>query len=479
MTHLAGTSRWWNGPLDVEGLALGSVRAAAASASLYAGAPGRFSTTPDLTAAAFDSSGLLRIAGREAQGFAPLSGFRQTLDGWIRIHANYPHHERGLLQALGAATGEDVDRALLSIPSLEAEALIQAHGGIAAAVRTREEWLGSAMGRAAGAGPWVELTAADGSTAGAGLTSLGAYPGVAGPAGRGLEGKVPAGNGPTANHPAKPLSGVRVLDLTRVIAGPVATRLLAALGADVLRIDPPGMPELLDQFVDTCFGKRSVEADLANATSRERLEALLDEADVVVTGYRRGALDRFGLEPRALLASRPRLAVVALNSWGIHGPWQELRGFDSIVQAACGIAHVYGGKDGDGSWRPGALPVQALDHATGYGVAAAALTLLTTRRETGWGGIARLSLARTAEELFALTTEREAAIAAQDPSAAGQPAVPAGQPARTVRPEPDYRTMPSSFGELRYVRPPLQVDGTPIDFAGPPPPYGSSSMTWA
>ena len=94
MTHLAGTSRWWNGPLDVEGLALGSVRAAAASASLYAGAPGRFSTTPDLTAAAFDSSGLLRIAGRKAQGFAPLSGFRQTLDGWIRIHANYPHHER-------------------------------------------------------------------------------------------------------------------------------------------------------------------------------------------------------------------------------------------------------------------------------------------------------------------------------------------------------------------------------------------------
>ena len=205
-------------------------------------------------------------------------------------------------------------------------------------------------------------------------------------------GKVPAGNGPTANHPAKPLAGVRVLDLTRVIAGPVATRLLAALGADVLRIDPPGMPELLDQFVDTCFGKRSVEADLANATSRERLEALLDEADVVVTGYRRGALDRFGLEPRALLASRPRLAVVALNSWGNPRPLAEVAG---IRQHCPGrLRHrpcLRRRPTGDGSWRPGALPVQALDHATGYGVAAAAVTLLATRRETG--GAARQAIA--------------------------------------------------------------------------------------
>ena len=466
MMFQPGSGRWWDGPLDVEGLALGAVNAAAASANHYAGAPGRFSTTPELTAAAFDSSGLLRIAGRKAQGFVPLSGFRRTLDGWIRIHANYPHHERRLLQALGASTGRDVDQALLGIPSLAAEAVIQAHGGIAAAVRTRAEWLGSAMGRAAGAGHWLELTADDGTTSGAPLTSKRAHQPVAGP----------AGSGPEANHPAKPLAGVRVLDLTRVIAGPVATRLLAALGADVLRLDPPGMPEILDQYVDTCFGKRSAEADLANGTTRERLERLLDEADFVVTGYRRGALDRFGLEPGALLASRPWLAVVALNSWGNDGPWRGLRGFDSIVQAACGIAHVYGGPDRDGNWRPGALPVQALDHATGYGVAAAAVTLLATRRETGLGGTARLSLARTAEELFALTADAVSANAAGG-HADARPA--AGQPARAGLPEPDYRTMPSSFGELRYVGPPLQVDGRPLDYVGPPPPYGTALMAWA
>jgi crotonobetainyl-CoA:carnitine CoA-transferase CaiB-like acyl-CoA transferase len=195
---------------------------------------------------------------------------------------------------------------------------------------------------------------------------------------------------------------VRVLDLTRVIAGPVSTRLLGSLGADVLRIDPPRLPEITDQFVDTGFGKRSAEADLAIPENRHLLEQLLATADVVITGYRRGSLNRFGLEPEVLLAVRPELVVVTLDSWGSTGPWSGLRGFDSIVQAATGIADLYGTGNHDGEWQPGALPVQALDHATGYGVAAAAIALLARRRHKGLGGSARLSLARTAEELFAL-----------------------------------------------------------------------------
>ena len=205
---------------------------------------------------------------------------------------------------------------------------------------------------------------------------------------------------PAAN-PRRPLAGVRVLDLTRVIAGPVSTRLMAALGADVLRIDPPVLPELSDQFVDTAFGKRSAVADLGLPETRAALERLVAGADVVITGYRSGSLDRFGLDAASLLSTRPDLVVVTLNSWGTDGPWSRLRGFDSIVQAASGIAHLYGMTD-DAGWRPGALPVQALDHATGYGAAAAAVTLLTRRRESGAGGSARLSLARTAEELFGL-----------------------------------------------------------------------------
>src|SRR6478735_2213733 len=373
--------RWWAGKLDVEGLALQSVEAAAQALNLYSGTPGRFSTTPELTAPAFDSFGHLRIAGRKPQGFAPLSGFRKTADGWIRLHANYPHHEQRLLHALAATGAEDVDRKLRSMAALDAEAAIQEQGGIAAAVRTRSEWLATDMGRAAGSGPWIAVEHADGTTGGLGLREAAEGAGAASGTGRGAR--------------DLPLAGLRVLDLTRVIAGPVATRLLAALGADVLRIDPPAFTEIQDQFVDTAFGKRSAVLDLGPAVNQQDLQQLLAGADAVVTGYRHGALDRFGLNPRELLAAHPGLVVVTLDSWGGSGPWSGLRGFDSIVQAASGIAHLYGREDDYGRWRPGALPVQALDHATGYGVAAAAVRLLAGRRHSGMGGAARLSLART------------------------------------------------------------------------------------
>lgn len=437
----AGLRTWWGGPLDAEGLALASVGAAAAALDRYTGAAGRYTASPELTAAAFDSSGHLRIAGRTLQGFAPLSGFRRTRDGWIRLHANYPHHRQRLLQALDATTTEEAEAALRGMDSLEAESALQARGAVAAAVRTRAEWQASDMGRAAAAGPWIVLDpqVPDGPAAGAATQ------------GRGRR-DIPQ---PGAN-PRRPLAGARVLDLTRVIAGPVSTRLLAALGADVLRIDPPALPELSDQFVDTAFGKRSAVADLGRPGTRAALEHLVAGADVVITGYRGGSLDRFGLDAASLLSTRPDLAVVTLNSWGMDGPWSRLRGFDSIVQAASGIAHLYGMTD-DAGWRSGALPVQALDHATGYGAAAAAVALLARRHESGAGGSARLSLARTAEELFRL------------------PPNPHGLQALL---SPEYRTVASSYGELRYVGPPLLVEGQPLDYPGPPPPYGSSAMDW-
>ena len=466
--------RWWAGPLDVEGVALQSVEAAAEALNMYTGTPGRYSTSPVLTAAAFDSFGHLRIAGRKPQGFAPLSGFRKTADGWIRLHANYPHHEQRLLQALGATSAEGVERELQSMAALEAEAAIQRHGGIGAAVRTRGEWLATDMGRAAGSGPWVAVEHADGTTSGFGLQDIGA----ATDAGT-SPGTV---SGTSAGHGADglPLAGVRVLDLTRVIAGPVATRLLAALGAEVLRIDPPAFPEIEDQFVDTAFGKRSAVLDLGPAANRQNLQQLLAGADAVVTGYRHGALDRFGLNPRELLAAHPGLVVVTLDSWGGSGPWSGLRGFDSIVQAASGIAHLYGREDDYGRWRPGALPVQALDHATGYGVAAAAVGLLAARRRTGLGGAAHLSLARTAEELFSLTgMENQAGRehgAGTESQAGTENQATTASPAEL--PSPEYRSVDSSFGELRYVGPPLLDAGRPLDYQSPPPPYGSSPAAW-
>jgi crotonobetainyl-CoA:carnitine CoA-transferase CaiB-like acyl-CoA transferase len=456
----SGLRRWWGGVLDVEGLALGSVGAAAAALNLLARTPGRFATTASLAAAAFDSYGYLRIDGRKIQGFAPLSGFRRTRDGWIRLHANYPHHEQRLMQALAATTPDGVAAALAAMTSLEAEAAIQGRGGVAAAVRSRQDWLNSGMGSAAGSGPWIDVNPASGQ------------PSRRRPV------------RPSGEDPHRPLAGVRVLDLTRVIAGPVSTRLVGALGADVLRIDPPQLPEITDQFVDTGFGKRSAEADLADSRNRHLLQELLAAADVVISGYRRGSLDRFGLEPEALLASRPELVVVTLDSWGSAGPWSTLRGFDSIVQAAAGIADLYASEDHDGGRRPGALPVQALDHATGYGAAAAAIALLARRRHTGLGGSARLSLARTAEELFSLPVEGFPPVPSGGPAAPVPYAgvTPAGSAAsdlpKPLLPAPELRSMYSSYGHLSYVGPPLLVDGQPLDYTSAPPPYGSSPLAW-
>jgi crotonobetainyl-CoA:carnitine CoA-transferase CaiB-like acyl-CoA transferase len=192
-----------------------------------------------------------------------------------------------------------------------------------------------------------------------------------------------------------------VLDLTRVIAGPVATRTLAALGADVLRIDPPQSPELELSVRDGCVGKRlatlDFRADLAT------LHELLAGAHVLIHGYRPGALTAFGLDDAALAERHPHLTVASLSSWGSVGPWSDRRGFDSLVQSASGIAWREGAgadTDGDAGVRPGTLPAQALDHATGYLLAAAVLRSLACRRRGEESASPRFALAATAAELM-------------------------------------------------------------------------------
>ncbi|WP_433799635.1 CoA transferase [Actinomycetospora sp. CA-084318] len=333
-------------PLPVEALALGAVATAA-------GAAGHRTPEIDLArvGSSFRADQLLRIDGTTPGGFAPLSGFWPAADGWVRTHANYPHHRARLLEALGVPD-EEVGAAIAARPALEVEERVVGTGGIAVAVRDRSTWAATEQGRAVASEPLI------------GVRRVGAT--------------IPD------------VRTARVLDLTRVIAGPVATRTLARFGADVLRVDPPSMPELPAQHVDTGLGKRTTVLDAADP----RLRELADTADVVVTGYRPGALDRHGLGAEDLLARRPGLVVVQLDAWGWTGPWAGRRGFDSIVQAASGIA-VACGTDG----RPGALPAQALDHAAGYLVAASALLGLAERSTRG-GSIRELALARTAEWLW-------------------------------------------------------------------------------
>lgn len=242
---------------------------------------------------------------------------------------------------------------------------------------------------------------------------------------------------------------MRVLDLTRVIAGPVATRTLGLLGADVLRIDSPRLPESEDAHADTGFGKRSTRLDLAEPADLDVLRELAATADVVVAGYRPGALDRFGLTPEAL----PGAIVVQLNAWGWHGPWAGRRGFDSLVQAGCGIAELT--RDGT---EPGVLPAQALDHGTGYLIAAGVLRALTERQRTGQAAWLRYCLAGTAQWL--LTT----------------PAEPTGQ--APFDPTPYLVETPSPYGLLRHARSPLGYQGAPSNWQHGPSRWGSDNPVW-
>ncbi len=435
----SGPRWWWCGPLDVESLALGSLLAlgsALVAEGRSRGSEHHVTTSSAAVAASFDSFARLRVDGVASEGFAPLSGFRRTRDGWVRLHANYPHHEHALLAALDT-TAQDVDAALLERTAQEVEDLVAARGGVASVVRTPGGWLASAAGRWNAAQPWIRFDTTPGAPT-ATTTSAKRRDGTSSPG------------------PAEMLNGVRVLDLSRVIAGPSATRLLGALGADVLRVDPPHIPELRDQYVDTGFSKRSALADARTPGDLAAVQRLAARADIVITGYRPGALAKFGLDTSSLVADHPDLVVVSFDAWGDGGPWATRRGFDSVVQAATGIAHLCGTSTDDG-WRPGALPVQALDHATGLGAAAAALALLVAGRE-GVRGSAHLSLAGTAAELLRL-----------------EPADPSATPTDLA---PPYRHSSSVYGELDFVPPPLIVDGNQVEHIHPPPRYGSSSLTW-
>ncbi|TDT29286.1 CoA transferase family III [Streptomyces sp. BK208] len=392
-------------------------------------------------ATAFVSERHLRVDGRAPAPFAPLSGFWQAADGWVRTHANYPHHRARLLGALGLAdTGQDralVDtlaRELASRPALEIQETVYAAGGLAVAV----------------------------ASAPAGHPPAGPVPAARRPPGAAGAALVETRNAPEGDPrllvPASlPARGVRVLDLTRVIAGPVATRTLALLGADVLRVDAPQLVEDAYAHADTGLGKRSTLLDLADPGDRRSFEDLLSQADVVVTGYRPGALDRHGLAPDALLARRPDLIVAQLCAWGWSGPWAGRRGFDSLVQAGAGIAAIEAGADG----RPGVLPAQALDHGTGYLLAAAVLRALSDRHATGGGRHLRLSLAGTASWLLDIH--------------------PASDPGGADLHDPGawLTETASPYGPLRHALPPVHYEGAPSNWNRGPTRWGTDLPNWA
>jgi hypothetical protein len=419
-------------PLAVRDCAVASVAACLAAAAELAHA--RASRRPGIVldtaqvAAAVRGEGLLRDpAGRGIDGFAPLSRLWPAADGWVRTHANYPWHRTALLAALGVAEGPDGEvqqrlaAAVAARPAVEVERLVYAAGGLAVAARTQAQWRAEDPGL--DGGPLVAV--------------------------------VPAGAGAPMPPPGPlPASGLRVLDLTRVIAGPVGTRMLGALGADVLRVDDPNRPELALHAVDGVIGKASTVLDAGTEPGREVLHRLAAEADVVVTGYRPGALRRLGLEADQLAERYPGTVVATLSAWGTAGAWGRRRGFDSLVQVATGIGWAVS-PDGD---RPGALPCQLLDHATGYLLAAGVLTALARRARTGEVAHVSVSLARTARWLL------EQGVAPARRGGGAEPSADA------------YRV---ALGNgWSGIGPPGHLDGRPLHWPRLPPAYGQGPAAW-
>ncbi|MEV6361035.1 CoA transferase [Nocardia asteroides] len=399
--------------LPVWALAAGSVATVTGAANRYRAALGLPAATgqldPARIVAAFGSERLFRRDGVAPAIFAELSGFFRAGDGWVRTHANYPHHRARLLIAAGLPADADAARLtarFAAMTAAEIEETAAAADAIAVRVRTEAEWAGSAMGRAAAAGPLVTVeidneTPQESRAAAAEANAVRAHTKAGwtdSATWRATAGQLVTADAaprnlvaaPTDATSKRPLAGIRVLDLTRVLAGPVATRTLALLGADVLRVDPPQLPEIDWQFLDTCQGKRSTLLDLR--TDPGVFADLLATADVLVTGYRPGALAAIGLDT----AAYPGLIHARVSAWGESGPWGGRRGFDSIVQAASGISLLEGAPD-----RPGALAAQALDHGSGYLLAAGVLDALRARATDGRTRTVRVALARTASWLLA------------------------------------------------------------------------------
>ncbi|WP_438856398.1 CoA transferase [Agromyces sp. M3QZ16-3] len=354
--------------LDVSSLAVASVAAASLAAWAPDAAAGSIRLDGARIATAFQSERVARFDGEPPSVWSPLSGFRRARDGWVRTHGNYPHHAAALRRVLGVGARADaaaIDTAVARRDAAELAEAVTRAGGMCVVVAAEDPHVDAELRRQ----PLVELSRF------------------------GDAGTPPA----RTSVPGLPLAGVRVLDLTRVIAGPVATRTLALLGADVLRIDPPSPAELEWQHLEGGPGKRSAILDVRSADGAARFDDLLDEADAVVLGYRPGSLDGLGLSPERLAARRPGLVIGQLSAWGFDDPARERGGFDSLVQASSGIAFVEGAPDA-----PGALPAQALDHATGYFLAAAVIALLERRATDGGTWLARMSLRRTAAELLGL-----------------------------------------------------------------------------
>ena len=395
----------------------------------------RQSVAVDMRAAAieFRSERYLRVDGKvPAEYHDSIAGLYRCGDGrWVRLHTNLPHHCSGLLKLLGCEHDRGaVQRTLDEWAAEKLEDAAAEAGLVVTACRTFAEWDAHPQGRAVATLPPFSIEQ--------------------------------IGDAPAMPLPAaeRPLSGIRVLDLTRIIAGPVCGRTLAAHGADVLLVTAPHLPSMRPLVIDTGRGKLSTSFDLREASGRDTLAALVRDTDVFVQGYRPGAVAAFGFGPEDVARMRPGIVYVSLCAYSHAGPWAGRRGFDSLVQTASGFNAAEAEAFGQG--RPRELPTQELDHATGYLLAFAAMTALKRRAERGGSWHVRCSLAQTGFWLRSLG--RIDGMNCPDPRSAD---------VRDLLEE-----LPSGFGRLTTVRHAATMSETPPRWTRQSVPLGTHAPVW-
>jgi len=410
--------------------------AALAASELWRLRTGRFqSVSVDMRSAAieFRSERYLRVDGKPPSEYHdPIAGLYRCGDGrWARLHTNLPHHRDGVLALLGCRHERTaVQRALDQWEAEKLETAAAEAGLVVTACRTFREWDDHPQGRAIARLPLFSIDQ--------------------------------IGDAPVEPLPAaeRPLSGVKVLDLTRIIAGPVCGRTLAAHGADVLLITASHLPSMQPLVIDTGRGKLSASIDLRQASERETLASVLRDVDVFVQGYRPRAIAAFGFGPDDVARMRPGIVYVSLCAYGQEGPWASRRGFDSLVQTASGLNAAEAEAFGASEPRP--LPAQVLDHATGYLMALAAMSALARRAQRGGSWHVRVSLAQTGYWFRKLG--RIDGLSCPDPGF------------EAVRDR--LEETPSGFGRLTAVRHAAVMSETPPYWVRPTVPLGTHAPAW-
>jgi len=389
----------------------------------------------DMRHAALECCGFFTIDGKRLELWDKLAGLYRCKDGWVRLHTNFAHHRDGVLRLLGLAEGAETPRtavaeALAAWPALGFEQAASDAGMVVAALRRFDEWDAHPQGSAVAAQPLVAIE------------RIGDAPPLAW-----LD----------LPRECRPLEGLRVLDLTRILAGPVGTRTLAGYGADVLMVNGPHLPNI-EAIIDMSRGKRSALADLRTTEGRDALFAALREAHVFVQGYRPGSLVQLGLDADTLARARPGLVQVSLSAYGDTGPWGSKRGFDSLVQTATGFNHAEA--QAAGAAEPKALPMQILDMATGMLIAWGAEAALLRQQSEGGSWHVKVSLARTAAWLRELGRVHD------------------GWQAPRAEFDALLEPFPSAWGELRAVSHAARFSRTPAAWTRPSVRPGTDRLGW-